>query len=103
MYEFDPSRLDLAREFKAKPFGAHSPDLQYLLNLMRSREVAGRYVLVMTRPHAQWTLARLSDGNHGPPVLSNTTFDNLEAAEWEVFKLRWEALAGRPLMLEDDR
>ncbi len=100
MYEFDPSRLDLAREFKARPFGAHSPDLQYLLNLMRSRETAGRYVLVMTRPHAQWTLARLTDGNHGPPVLTNTTFDSLEAAEWSVFKLRWEALAGASLAVD---
>jgi N,N-dimethylformamidase len=100
VYEFDPSRLDLAREFKAKPFGVHSPDLQYLLNLMRSREVSGRYVLVMTRPHAQWTLARLTDSNNGPPMLTNTSFDSLDAAEWEVFRLRWEALAGTPLMLE---
>jgi hypothetical protein len=67
---------------------------------MRSRETDGRYVLVMTRPHAQWTLARLSRGNNGPPVLSNTTFDSLEAAEWEVFKLRWAALAGRPLEID---
>jgi hypothetical protein len=101
VYEFDPNRLDLAREFKAKPFGAHSPDLQYLLNLMRSREVAGRYVLIMTEPHALWTLARLTDGNNGPPMLTNTSFDSLEAAEWEVFRLRWEALAGTPLVLED--
>jgi len=100
VYAFDSSRLDLAREFKARPFGVHSPDLQYLLNLMRSRETAGRYVLVMTRPHAQWTLARLTDGNHGPPVLTNTTFDSLEAAEWVVFKLRWEALAGAPLAVD---
>lgn len=97
MFSFDPSRLDLAREFKAKPFGEHSPDLQYLLALMRSRETAGRYVLVMTRPHAQWTLARLTDGNKGPPRLTNTTFDSLEAAEWAVFRLRWEDLAGAPL------
>ena len=100
MYAFDSSRLDLAREFKARPFGVHSPDLQYLLNLMRSRETGGRYVLVMTRPHAQWTLARLTGGNHGPPVLTNTTFDSLEAAEWSVFKLRWEALAGAPLAVD---
>jgi hypothetical protein len=100
MFTFDPTRLDLAREFKARPFGQHSPDLQYLLNLMRSRETAGRYVLVMTRPHAQWTLARLTQDNFGPPVLTNVTFDSLEAAEWEVFKRRWEALAGRPLELE---
>ena len=101
MFEFDPRRLDLAREFKARPFGVHSPDLQYLLNLMRSREVAGRYVLIMTQPHAQWTLARLTDANNGPPMLTNTSFDSLEAAEWEVFRLRWEALAGTPLVLED--
>ena len=100
MYQFDASRLDLAREFKATPFGAHSPDLQYLLNLMRTREVTGRYVLVMTRPHAQWTLARLTEDNRGPPVLTNTTFDSLEAAEWGVFKLRWEALAGSPPAIE---
>jgi len=36
-------------------------------------------VLVMTRPHAQWTLARLTDGNQSPPHLANVTFDSLEA------------------------
>lgn len=97
VFRFDPSRLDLAREFKATPFGVHSPDLQYLLNLMRTRETGGRYVLVMTRPHAQWTLARLTDGNLGPPRLTNMTFDSLEAAEWAVFKLRWEDMAGTTL------
>ena len=35
MYRFDNARLDLAREFKASPFGEHSPDLQYLLHIMR--------------------------------------------------------------------
>ncbi|MEJ0019902.1 MAG: hypothetical protein WDN25_25765 [Acetobacteraceae bacterium] len=97
MYQFDASRLDLAREYKSKPFGEHSPDLQYLLNLMRTRETEGRYVLVMTRPHAQWTLARLTGTNDGPPRLTNITFDSLEAAEWGVFKVRWEAMAGVPL------
>src|SRR5271165_5499963 len=97
VYRFDASRLDLAREYKARPFGEHSPDLQYLLNLMRTRETDGRHVLVMTRPHAQWTLARLTDNNQGPPRLTNRTFDSLEAAEWAVFKLRWEEMAGAPL------
>ncbi len=100
MYRFDASRLDLAREYKARPFGEHSPDLQYLLNLMRTRETDARHVLVMTRPHAQWTLARLTDGNQGPPRLTNVTFDSLEAAEWGVFKLRWEEMAGAPLPIE---
>lgn len=102
MYEFDPGRLDLAREYKARPFGHHSPDLQYLLNIMRSTAPGGHLVLVMTQPHAQWTLARMIDRGGRPPLpqLTNTTFDRLEDAEWAVFKLRWEALAGRPLDID---
>ena len=103
MYCFDPGRRDLAREFRDRPFGEHSPDLQYLLNLMRSTAPGGWHVLVMTRPHAQWTLARMveqPDGRPALPLLTNTTFDSLEEAEWAVFKLRWEALAGAPLDLE---
>jgi hypothetical protein len=100
VYTFDANRLDLAREYKAKPFGEHSPDLQYLLNLMRTRETEGRHVLVMTRPHEQWTLARLTDDNLGSPRLTNQTFDSLEAAEWAVFKIRWEVMAGAPLPIE---
>jgi hypothetical protein len=67
---------------------------------MRTRETTGRRVLVMTRPHAQWTLARLTDNNNRPPRLTNQTFDSLEAAEWTVFKLRWEEMAGMPLPIE---
>src|SRR6185436_3557888 len=51
VYRFDADRLDLAREYKARPFGEHSPDLQYLLNLMRTSETEARHVLVMARPH----------------------------------------------------
>jgi len=103
VYRFDPTRLDLVREFRGRPFGEHSPDLQSLLNLMRSSAPGGWHVLVMTRPHAQWTLARMverPDGRPALPQLTNTTFDSLEAAEWAMFKLRWEALAGAPLNTE---
>jgi hypothetical protein len=96
VFRFDPTRLDLAREYRARPFGAHSPDLQYLLNLMRTSDVGGRYVLLMTRPHAQWTLARMPESGLGTPLPTNATFDSLEDAEWAVFRLRWEALAGQP-------
>jgi len=41
-YEFDPSG-STSPASQAKPFGTHSPaDLQYLLTLMRSREIDGR-------------------------------------------------------------
>jgi N,N-dimethylformamidase len=94
MYRFDASRLDLAREFKARPYGEHSPDLQYLLNLMRRPREEAFHVLVMTKPNERWTLAVMEPGVLAPPRLTNTVFTSLEEAEWHVFKLRWKALAG---------
>ena len=73
MYEIDPSRLDLAHEFKAKPYGEHSPDLQYLLNLMRRPRDQPFHLLVMTEPFRRWTLAVMEPAP-GPPQLTNTMF-----------------------------
>lgn len=100
MYAFDPSRIDLAEEFKARPFGEHSPDLQYLLNLMRQPRAEPFPVLVLTAPGERWTLAYLEPGAVAPPRLTNTVFTSLEAAEWHVFKLRWQALAGEELPID---
>ena len=81
MYEIDPSRIELAREFKARPYGEHSPDLQYLLNLMRRPGDQPFHVLVMTAAGEQWTLAVMEPGAPGPPKLTNTVFTDLETAE----------------------
>lgn len=97
MYVFDKTRLDLAREFKEKPFGAHSPDLQYLLHLMRRPSNEPFPCLVMDQDDARWTLAFLEPGAKGPPRLTNRVFTDLREAEWHVFKLRWRALAGEDL------
>ena len=94
MFKFDASRTDLAREFKAKPFGEHSPDLQYMLHLMRTPSEKPFYALLMTKPYEQWTLAIVDPTAKAPPRLTNQVFDSLEDAEWATFKLRWEALAG---------
>jgi hypothetical protein len=101
LYTIDPRRTDLAREFKARPFGEHSPDLQYLLNLMRRPDRGTPFhVLVMTEPDRRWTLAVMAPGATAPPRLTNTVFTSLEDAEWHVFKLRWKALAGEELAID---
>jgi hypothetical protein len=100
MYDIDPSRIELAQEFKARPYGEHSPDLQYLLNLMRKPRDHPFHVLVMTAAGEQWTLAVMEPGARGPPQLTNTVFTSLEAAEWHVFKLRWQALSGQELPID---
>lgn len=103
MYRIDPERLDLAREFRAQPYGRHSGELQRVLNRMRGGANAGRYVLVCTKPHREWALARLGPCRGAPVALvPGHVFTTLAAAEWAVFKLRWKALTGRELVLEEE-
>lgn len=100
MYEIDPERLDLAREFRARPHGRHSAELQRVLNRMRLQPLAGRYALVVVEPYRRWMLARLSGRRGVPPTLfPDRQFDDIAEAEWAIFRLRWEALTGRRLEL----
>jgi hypothetical protein len=100
MYRFDKTRLDLAREFRANPWGEHSPDLQYLLNLMRRPGKAPFHVLLIDEAGQRWTLAEMTPGSRTPPRRTNVVFTDLKEAEWHVFKLRWAMLAGEELVLE---
>lgn len=97
----DPSRTDLVQEFRRKPRGPHSDELQKLLHRMRwsgDLDASGRYVLVVKEPGRRWMLARLPR-ERGRPIepLANQVFTSIAEAEWEVFKRRWEALAGTAL------
>jgi hypothetical protein len=97
MYKVDPEAVHLAQEFKAKPVGKHSAELQKVLHLFRGEAQTDKYVLVCTEPHKRWTLAQLT-GVRGEPVqMTNHVFDRLEDAEWHVFKLRWKKYTGRDL------
>ena len=100
MYQFDKSRLELAKEFKARPLGEHSPDLQYLLHLMRRATGKPFHMLVMTRSDQEWTLGLMEPGAKKPPRLTNHVFTDLAEAEWFVFKERWRELAGEELPLD---
>ena len=100
MFKIDPSRLDLALEFRRKPFGEHSADLQAVLNAMRSTPADGKHPLVMTKPHREWTLARM-EGDPPRPTLLDEVFTTLEDAEWHVFRLRWEAMTGEALNVNE--
>ncbi len=100
MQQIDPKRVELAAEFKAKPFGVHSADLHVVLNLMRRPPLGGRHVLLVSKPHEAWVLAEMDGKPPRPRRLENCVFDSLEAAEWFVFKLRWRELTGAELDIE---
>ena len=91
----DPRRLDAVREFRANPIGRHSAELDTILSRLRSGEVAGKYCLICTRPHAEWVIGRLGAARGEPiTVADNRVFHSIEDAEWAVFKLRWQAAYG---------
>jgi hypothetical protein len=98
MGAIDPEALYLAREFRADPFGHHSPELTYVLNVLRTQAMDGKYCLVCTRPHEEWRLAVLSGARGTPPaIMHNHVFSSLAEAEWVVFKLRWKEVTGREI------
>jgi hypothetical protein len=101
MFTIDPERTDLALEFKRRPFGPHSPELQAVLNVLRGALHCQNLLLVCTRPHAEWVLAEKQPGGQPPRLLPGPTFTSVEAAEWHAFRLRWEAVTGRTLSALD--
>lgn len=86
---------ELYAEYCRTPIGAHSPDLQFVLQHFRKAPVKGKYVLVARVPHKEWVLGRLT-GTRGNPVEINedVIFNDLEDAERHVFRLRWQDLTG---------
>ncbi len=98
--EHDPLTR-LAREFRLRPFGRHSEDLQMLLHRMRSAPIAGKHFLLMVRSQELWALGRYDESWPPVPVVDwTTTFTDLESAEWHVFKVRWAEMFGEELIDE---
>jgi hypothetical protein len=97
MYRLEADRLDLAREFLAKPYGIHSPELKAALDQLRLIHPDGKMVLVCTKPHREWTLAELKGDPPRAVLREDMVFTDLAEAERAVFKLRWRILTGRDI------
>jgi hypothetical protein len=104
IYRIDPV-LDLpfAAEFQETPVGHHSPGLQRVLHVLRGEPLKDKYVLVVTKPHREWQLARLS-GERGKPLTRIDRFYTcLLEAERDVFRRRWKDSTGVELAAPPDK
>lgn len=98
MSEIDASHRHLVEEFRRNPFGRHSPDLRLLLNQLRRSQKGEAYILVCTRPQAEWKLARKAPARGSPVhLVPGVVFTSPEQTEWEVFKLLWRENTGEIL------
>jgi hypothetical protein len=98
-YKIDPKvDREWVDEFRNRPIGPHSPQLQRVLNTLRGGVLAGRYVLICTKPYREWVLA-LHPGRRGKrfEILDGHRFSSREEAEWAVFRLRWKEHTGQDL------
>ncbi len=69
-----------------------------MLNLFRSGPLAGHYALISLIPYEKWQLARLSGVRGIAPVpIEGAVYDDLRAAEWDVFRRRWLDATGEDL------
>ena len=99
-YKINTADKHLVEEFRKKPIGLHSAELQKVLNLFRGEAMEDKYVLICTKPHEEWMLAQLpSPARRGEPLKQhhNQIFHSIDEAEWEVFKLRWHKYTGEHL------
>jgi len=80
----DPRRLNLAAEFRARPFGRHSPELQALLDIMHRAENCQDLILVSIAP-GRWVLGERRIGGKPPHLFTDEVFESREAGEWRPF------------------
>lgn len=100
MYSIDPRRTDLAAAFKERPFGPHSTEVWALVTALRMGPIEGRFVLIAAADGRSWELAQLTGRRGEPPMKIGETFTDRAAAEWAVFRRRWEARTGVRLGVE---
>ena len=102
MHRVDPSRLDLAREFKRHPTGPHSPELQRLLKLLRWEPIDSRFVVVQPERDGPWYLAHTTGPKgHALEMFWEHAYETLGDAHWALFRARWQQHTGQPLQLDE--
>jgi hypothetical protein len=80
----------IINEHRANPIGKHSDDLERVLIYLRKHhlEMAGKYILVCTKPHEEWRIATITGVPNEPPQLLDDTFNDRFQAEHGLFLKR---------------
>jgi hypothetical protein len=98
MYEIDPSRRDLAEEFRNNPGGSYSPELTLVVNRLRVMPMADRHILVCTKRGREWRLAKMPIVRGAKlEFCQGNVFNDYYEGVWEVFRQRWKTVTGNDL------
>jgi hypothetical protein len=95
MYRIDPTRVDLAREFKERPLGVHSAELDKLLLILRWGGVRGKSLIVCTKAEREWRLAKMGPRRGTPMTEYGPTYTRHADVMWACFRARWLEATGK--------
>ena len=98
MYEIDPSRTDLAEEFRNNPGGPYSPELTLVVNRLRVMPMADRHILVCTKRGREWMMAKMpSVRGARVELFEDRVFTDYYEGVRAVFRMRWKTVTGESL------
>ena len=92
MFELTAQHTHLAEEFRKKPYGHHSPELEAALDRIRVTNPDGKLLAVCIRPGKQWVVAHLQGEPPRAVLHTEEIFTSREDVEWAVFRLRWKSI-----------
>ncbi len=100
MYRIDPARADLAREYKARPNGPHSAELQKLLLILRWGSARGKSVILASKSERNFRLGKFGPKRGTPMTEYGPTYKTAQEASWACFRARWLEITGQECPVE---
>jgi len=97
-YEISDPDGRRVEEFRNRPVGFHSTELQRVLLKMQIDPRCPNYVLFCRTPHKEWLIGQMAPQVADPVLLEeDRVYASVEEAEWEVFRRRWKIVTGQDI------
>ena len=89
MYEIKSEDAELLKYFKTTTTKNRPLKLNRLLNRLRMEPMAGKQVIVCTKPYSEYAIGTLGAQRGDPVTLSEPRYAKLADAQWAILKIRW--------------
>jgi len=96
MYEIQPEDAELLKYFRTTTTKNRPLKLNRLLNRLRMGPLAGKQVIVCTKPYSEYAIGTMGQARGDKVELGPERYDKLADAQWALLKLRWARHTSHP-------
>lgn len=89
MYEIQAEDAALLKFFRTTTTKTRPLKLNRLLNRLRMEPMAGKQVIVCTKPYSEFAIGTLGEKRGDPVQLQAERYTRLADAQWAILKIRW--------------